>query len=150
MLSGEITRARSKTSQCATLFTSNRTSNGLGQNPGPPGERPTSSSTSHGTAFVTQNTNNLNHSCHCVRRILCVCVCVCVCDVSNRDRYREIPCQHYDMECTLFMYVYLLFPKMQSTDNVKIAILEAHSPLELPSVTVPFYLTPYHPPRPRA
>jgi hypothetical protein len=128
VLSGVIPRARSKTSHCATLFTSNRTSNGLGQNPGPPGERPTRSRTSHGTAFLTQHINNLDPSCHCV------CVCVCVYDVSNRVRYREIPCQRCDMDCTLFMYMYLLFPKMQSTNNVKIAIPAAQSPLVVLSV----------------
>jgi len=67
--------------------------------------------------------------CVCVC-VVCVCVwCLCVCETYVTDRYREIPCQLYDMVCTLFMYLYLLFPKMQSTNNVKFAILEAQPPL---------------------
>jgi hypothetical protein len=145
----------------------------------------------HGTALVTQYINNLNPSCHCVRRIVCVwvcvgvcvcvrvrvcararvrmrmracmsvcvcvrvcvvcvcvwcvcvcgvcvcgvCVCVCgvcvyvcvcVCDVRKRDRYREILCQRYDMDCTLFIYLYCIFcsPKFRVPITWKLQFLK--------------------------
>jgi hypothetical protein len=74
--------------------------------------------------------------CVCVCVCVCVraCVRVCVCDITNRDEYREIPCKRYDMDCTLLMYVYVLFPRVHSTNNLTIAILEAHWPLVVPNV----------------